>query len=46
MSWQNEVTLRAAFVAVVGGKQVAFLPHHPAGEQHYQTLVDRFAKWR
>jgi transcription-repair coupling factor (superfamily II helicase) len=43
---KTEVALRAAFVAVVGGKQVAFLaPTTLLAEQHYQTLVDRFAKW-
>ncbi|WP_058615629.1 transcription-repair coupling factor [Tepidimonas taiwanensis] len=43
---KTEVALRAAFVAVMGGKQVAFLaPTTLLAEQHYQTLVDRFAKW-
>ncbi|RCW75579.1 transcription-repair coupling factor [Pseudorhodoferax soli] len=43
---KTEVALRAAFVAVTGGKQVAFLaPTTLLAEQHYQTLVDRFAKW-
>ncbi|OIN92909.1 MAG: transcription-repair coupling factor [Comamonadaceae bacterium CG1_02_60_18] len=43
---KTEVALRAAFVAVLGGKQVAFLaPTTLLAEQHYQTLVDRFAKW-
>ncbi len=43
---KTEVALRAAFIAVVGGKQVAFLaPTTLLAEQHYQTLVDRFAKW-
>jgi transcription-repair coupling factor (superfamily II helicase) len=43
---KTEVALRAAFVAVAGGKQVAFLaPTTLLAEQHYQTLVDRFSKW-
>ncbi|HWP13446.1 MAG TPA: DEAD/DEAH box helicase, partial [Ramlibacter sp.] len=43
---KTEVALRAAFIAVTGGKQVAFLaPTTLLAEQHYQTLVDRFAKW-
>ena len=43
---KTEVALRAAFVAVTGGKQVAFLaPTTLLAEQHYQTLSDRFARW-
>ncbi|MEJ8839309.1 transcription-repair coupling factor [Ramlibacter sp. AN1133] len=43
---KTEVALRAAFVAITGGKQVAFLaPTTLLAEQHYQTLVDRFSKW-
>ena len=43
---KTEVALRAAFVAVTGGKQVALLaPTTLLAEQHYQTLSDRFAKW-
>ncbi|KAF1022921.1 MAG: Transcription-repair-coupling factor [Paracidovorax wautersii] len=43
---KTEVALRAAFIAVMGGKQVALLaPTTLLAEQHYQTLVDRFAKW-
>lgn len=43
---KTEVALRAAFVAVTGGKQVAFLaPTTLLAEQHHQTLVDRFARW-
>ena len=43
---KTEVALRAAFVAVTGGKQVAFLaPTTLLAEQHFQTLSDRFAKW-
>ncbi len=43
---KTEVALRAAFIAVIGGKQVALLaPTTLLAEQHYQTLVDRFGKW-
>ncbi|MDZ7854625.1 transcription-repair coupling factor [Sphaerotilus sp.] len=43
---KTEVALRAAFVAVMGGKQVALLaPTTLLAEQHHQTLVDRFAQW-
>ena len=43
---KTEVALRAAFVAVTGGKQVAFLaPTTLLAEQHFQTLTDRFSKW-
>ena len=43
---KTEVALRAAFVAVMGGKQVAILaPTTLLAEQHFQTLTDRFAKW-
>jgi transcription-repair coupling factor (superfamily II helicase) len=43
---KTEVALRAAFVAVTGGRQVALLaPTTLLAEQHFQTLVDRFAKW-
>jgi transcription-repair coupling factor (superfamily II helicase) len=43
---KTEVALRAAFVAVTGGRQVAFLaPTTLLAEQHFQTLVDRFSKW-
>ena len=43
---KTEVALRAAFVAVTGGKQVALLaPTTLLAEQHYQTLQDRFARW-
>ena len=43
---KTEVALRAAFVAVMGGKQVALLaPTTLLTEQHFQTLCDRFAKW-
>ena len=43
---KTEVALRAAFIGITGGKQVALLaPTTLLAEQHYQTLVDRFAKW-
>ncbi len=43
---KTEVALRAAFVAVHGGKQVALLaPTTLLAEQHFQTLSDRFGKW-
>jgi transcription-repair coupling factor (superfamily II helicase) len=43
---KTEVALRAAFVAVHGGKQVAILaPTTLLAEQHFQTLSDRFGKW-
>jgi len=43
---KTEVALRAAFIAVTGGKQVAFLaPTTLLAEQHFQTLADRFSKW-
>ncbi len=43
---KTEVALRAAFVAVHGGKQVAILaPTTLLAEQHYNTLCDRFGKW-
>jgi len=43
---KTEVALRAAFVAVHGGSQVAILaPTTLLAEQHYQTLSDRFGKW-
>jgi len=43
---KTEVALRAAFIAVSGGKQVALLaPTTLLAEQHYQTLTDRFAQW-
>ena len=43
---KTEVALRAAFVAVTGGKQVALLaPTTLLAEQHYRTLIDRFSKW-
>ena len=43
---KTEVALRAAFVAVHGGKQVAILaPTTLLAEQHFQTLADRFSPW-
>ena len=43
---KTEVAMRAAFVAVAGGKQVAVLcPTTLLAEQHYQNFSDRFADW-
>ncbi|NUZ07717.1 transcription-repair coupling factor [Piscinibacter koreensis] len=43
---KTEVALRAAFVAVTAGKQVAILaPTTLLAEQHYQNIADRFGKW-
>ncbi|MGL1833776.1 transcription-repair coupling factor [Rhodocyclaceae bacterium SMB388] len=43
---KTEVALRAAFVAVADGKQVAILtPTTLLAEQHWQTFSDRFADW-
>ncbi|KAF7599684.1 MAG: transcription-repair coupling factor [Candidatus Dactylopiibacterium carminicum] len=43
---KTEVALRAAFIAVADGKQVAVLcPTTLLAEQHYQTFADRFADW-
>jgi transcription-repair coupling factor (superfamily II helicase) len=43
---KTEVALRAAFVAVQSGKQVAVLvPTTLLAQQHYTTFVDRFADW-
>jgi transcription-repair coupling factor (superfamily II helicase) len=43
---KTEVALRAAFVAVADGKQVAILcPTTLLAEQHLQTFKDRFADW-
>ena len=43
---KTEVALRAAFVAVVAGKQVAILaPTTLLAEQHHQNIADRFGKW-
>ncbi|HZV98512.1 MAG TPA: transcription-repair coupling factor, partial [Methylophilaceae bacterium] len=43
---KTEVALRAAFVAVMGGRQVAVLvPTTLLAEQHYNNFTDRFAEW-
>ncbi len=43
---KTEVALRAAFIAVADGKQVAVLcPTTLLTEQHWQTFSDRFADW-
>jgi transcription-repair coupling factor (superfamily II helicase) len=43
---KTEVALRAAFVAVLDGKQVAVLvPTTLLAEQHFQNFSDRFADW-
>ncbi len=43
---KTEVALRASFVAVMGGKQVAILaPTTLLAEQHVSTWKDRFADW-
>ena len=43
---KTEVALRAAFVAVQAGKQVAVLvPTTLLAQQHYTTFTDRFADW-
>jgi len=43
---KTEVALRAAFVAVQAGAQVAVLvPTTLLAQQHYQTFADRFADW-
>jgi transcription-repair coupling factor (superfamily II helicase) len=43
---KTEVALRAAFVAVQGGRQVAVLvPTTLLAQQHHQTFADRFADW-
>lgn len=43
---KTEVALRAAFVAVQAGKQVAVLvPTTLLAQQHYQNFADRFADW-
>ncbi|HFI0463285.1 TPA: transcription-repair coupling factor [Streptococcus suis] len=41
---KTEVAMRAAFKAVMDGKQVAFLvPTTILAQQHYNSLIDRFA---
>ncbi|HQT25369.1 MAG TPA: transcription-repair coupling factor, partial [Burkholderiales bacterium] len=43
---KTEVALRAAFVSVMDGKQVAVLvPTTLLAEQHYQNFSARFAQW-
>jgi transcription-repair coupling factor (superfamily II helicase) len=43
---KTEVALRAAFVAVADGKQVAVLvPTTLLAEQHFNTFTDRFVDW-
>jgi transcription-repair coupling factor (superfamily II helicase) len=43
---KTEVALRAAFLAVADGRQVAVLaPTTLLAEQHFQTFSDRFANW-
>ncbi|MDR2243951.1 MAG: transcription-repair coupling factor, partial [Burkholderiales bacterium] len=43
---KTEVALRAAFVAIADGKQVALLvPTTLLAEQHFQVFSDRFAEW-
>ncbi len=43
---KTEVALRATFVAVLDGKQVAVLvPTTLLAEQHFQNFSDRFADW-
>ncbi len=43
---KTEVAMRAAFVAVHGGKQVAILvPTTLLAQQHYDNFLDRFADW-
>ncbi|WP_345335702.1 transcription-repair coupling factor [Ferrimonas pelagia] len=43
---KTEVAMRAAFVAVHGGKQVAVLvPTTLLAQQHYDNFRDRFADW-
>jgi transcription-repair coupling factor (superfamily II helicase) len=43
---KTEVALRAAFIAVADGKQVAVLvPTTLLADQHYHTFSDRFSDW-
>ena len=43
---KTEVALRAAFMAVMGGSQVAVLvPTTLLAEQHFQSFSDRFSAW-
>ena len=43
---KTEVAMRAAFVAVQGGRQTAVLvPTTLLAQQHYQNFIDRFSDW-
>jgi transcription-repair coupling factor (superfamily II helicase) len=43
---KTEVAMRAAFIAVQNGKQIAILvPTTLLAQQHYQNFIDRFADW-
>jgi len=43
---KTEVALRAAYIAIADGKQVALLvPTTLLAEQHFQVFSDRFADW-
>jgi len=43
---KTEIAMRAAFKAVMGGKQVAFLaPTTILAEQHYENCLERFANF-
>jgi len=43
---KTEVALRAAFIAVMGGRQAAVLvPTTLLAEQHFSNFTDRFAEW-
>lgn len=43
---KTEVAMRAAFIAVQGGRQVAVLvPTTLLAQQHFQNFKDRFADW-
>ena len=43
---KTEVAMRAAFIAVTGGKQVAMLvPTTLLAQQHFDNFKDRFANW-
>lgn len=43
---KTEVAMRAAFVAIHAGRQVALLvPTTLLAEQHYQNFSDRFSQW-
>jgi len=43
---KTEVAMRAAFIAIMDGQQVAVLvPTTLLAQQHYQTFQDRFADW-